>query len=218
MGIVANTEPSVTPIALSAVKTALGSGETYQELTDFRDGGSAGWANIGGALGMINTSAGLIHLTEFQDVTKANLRGNIFVDVHSTEELEPSASVTVYFRANGRLDIFSLYSTTHSGNADGSFTTEWLMQNSTPCLTGTANNWEIRLTKTGGSDSGPSFNNIYTVGGTQQSASVSAARGTKGTTTSDLRCSVSIRRADSDVVVHTGVLDIEASVTQTNFS
>lgn len=211
MGKVANSYP----VTLSAIKSALGSGETYQELRDFLNLGPApgvSGGNVGGANGMLATS-GSINLTDLRDATQANVRGNIYFTLDSNDDAGYTSKARIYFNANGTIVLNG-----HPGGGTGNGTagnisgndgvnvistlsSEWLYQNNSPCITDTANNWEIKFTKTVGSETVDS-NGVWMKPPRVANVIVSAP-GSPGSITGNLGCDIEIRRADTLVVVET---------------
>lgn len=210
MGQVSNALPTI----LSQV-TALGTGT---KLTDYYNGGAGGIGNTAGEAGFIPTS-GTIELTDFKDATRVNCRGNIFYNVYAQGELSTEkANAMITFLSNGSIQFHGNgvedTATTISGNVSTvsnnytiSYDREWLYLNSTPCLTNTTNNWQIKLTKTGGTFAAPTSNNTWIAFPHQ--VICQAIQSGVGTNSQSISCNVQIRRADTLGVVHNGVLRLE---------
>jgi hypothetical protein len=220
MGMVANNVAT-----MSSVKTNIGSGETYQELTDFRNLGSAGISNVAGINGFI-VEAGTIRLTDLMDATKANLRANIYLQGTAYQYASGSSGVTltVRFKANGSLELTTFIngdsgassgtgnlSFSGAGTVSQDYTREWLYLNSSPVLSSTANNWQIKLTKTAGTESAPTNNNTWVA--FPHDVNISVARSSDGISTGSLTCNVQIRRTDNQIVVENSSIRLEGSAT-----
>lgn len=215
MGHMSNT----LPINLTTV-SALGAG---QELTDNYDGVVND--DYAGVTGFIPAS-GTLKLSDFVDATKVNCRSNIFYNIHATGE---SGTVTgrgmLSFLANGSIEFHNNSSapaaniTTITGNAsyqDSDRTThyaqEWLLNITNPCLSTTANNWEIKIARTAGNIAAPTNNNTWQAFPVQ--FPYEASQVGVGSTARVITMNLQFRRNDTDEVVHTGNIRLELAVTR----
>jgi hypothetical protein len=89
---------------------------------------------------------------------------------------------------------------------------EWLFLNTNPVLSTTANQWQIKVAKTAGNAAAPTDNNTWRA--FPHSISCNVHQGGLGTNNKVINYSVQIRRADTLVVVHDGVMRLQTEVTR----
>lgn len=184
------------PITLGALKTAFSKTGSWT-LRNFLGGDTGGvTTNHAGYDGFIPAS-GTLKLTNFRDLTRANLRSTpLLASAEAWEYNNGSCSSTqdIYFRANGKIQFVG--ATTPLGQSvNQTIDNEWAFTNTSSILIQTAGNFEIRLTKTAGTAGAPSDNNTYVALSTDRYAGVSASAGSGSFDDRDLTCSISIRKS-----------------------
>ena len=209
MGQVTN----VLPTRLSAVKSALGT-SSPNNLRAYLIGGSAGvTAGTAGHLGFIPTT-GTLKLSQFRDATRANLSTGTSITGSATSIAYSgqgsTACVTVSFSSSGSLSVTPFI--TGEGEINSStHANQWLIRTGSSCLSNTCGNWEIKLTKTGGSAAASiTNNNTWVPLSTGRTAQVTASTFGEQTLSYSLLANVQIRRADTLAVVMQTNMDISA--------